>query len=239
MIVGLKHQWISNIDGLSIENLHNIMSMFRFEWELVLVANYWPGMSDRTPAICWELARRLSRVRVLAEPKQGEMGWDLRKGLDACRGKYVGIIDGDGQFPVETICSCFAKITTDEYDFVKTYRILRADGFYRLVISKVYNGLFHLLFPDSRGLRDINSKPKIMTRVAYRRMELCANDWFIDAEIILNCLALKLNVYEIPVQFHALERRPSFVEPGAVFQFLKHLIEYRFGGRCKPPVWRG
>jgi len=32
-----------------VENLHKIMSLFRFEWELVLVANFWPGTGDRTP----------------------------------------------------------------------------------------------------------------------------------------------------------------------------------------------
>jgi hypothetical protein len=31
-------------------------------------------------------------------------------------------------------------------------------------------------------------EPKIMTREAYRKMVLQSNDWFIDAELILNCI---------------------------------------------------
>src|SRR5947207_15742177 len=31
--------------------------------------------------------RTVPKVRVLAEPKKGAMGWDMRRGLDACRGK--------------------------------------------------------------------------------------------------------------------------------------------------------
>jgi len=159
-----------------VENLHKIMSLFRFEWELILVANFWPGSSDRTPEICQRLAARLLRVRVLAEPKQGAMGWDMRRGLDACRGKYIGVIDGDGQFPVEAIFSCFAKIRSDDFDMVKTYRVERQDGVYRRLISIAYNWLFHLFFRGSVMLRDVNSKPKIMRREAYEKMTLQSND---------------------------------------------------------------
>jgi hypothetical protein len=110
---------------------------------------------------------------------------------------------------------------------VKTYRVQRQDGFYRTLISTVYNWLFHFFFRGSTRLRDVNSKPKIMTRDAYQKMALRSDDWFIDAELILNCINLNLRVYEIPVEFHSLGRRKSFVKPGAILEFLKHMIEYR------------
>jgi glycosyltransferase involved in cell wall biosynthesis len=172
-------------------------------------------------------------VRVLAEPKEGAMGWDMRRGLDACRGKYIGVIDGDGQFPVEAIFSCFAKIKSDDFDLVKTYRVQRQDSFYRRFISTIYNLLFHLFFRGSSKLRDVNSKPKIMRREAYERMTLQSDDWFIDAELILNCVNLNLRIYEIPVEFHSLGARKSFVKPGAIFEFLRHMIDYRWPSRSR------
>jgi glycosyltransferase involved in cell wall biosynthesis len=211
-----------------VENLHKIMSLFRFEWEVILVANFWPGSNDRTPEVCQRLAERLPFVRVLAEPKQGGMGWDMRSGLDACRGRYIGVIDGDGQFPVETIFSCFAKIKSDDFDVVKTYRVQRQDSLYRRLISTVYNWLFHLLFRGSGKLRDVNSKPKIIKRDVYGKMVLQSNDWFTDAELILNCLKLNLRIYEIPVEFHSLGGRKSFVKPRAIVEFLRHMIDYRW-----------
>jgi glycosyltransferase involved in cell wall biosynthesis len=210
-----------------VENLHKIMSFFHFQWEVILVANFWEDANDGTLEICQGLAERLPGVRVLAEPKKGAMGWDMRRGLDSCRGKYIGVIDGDGQFPVEAIFSCFAKIKNEDFDLIKTYRVLRQDGLYRKLISTVYNWLFHLLFPGSRNLRDVNSKPKVMTREAYERMTLESDDWFIDAEIILNCINLNLRVYEIPIEFHSLGTRKSFVKPRALFEFIRHMIEYR------------
>ena len=211
-----------------VENLHKIMSLFAFNWELILVANYWPDIEDRTPQIAQDLSIRLPWVRFIAEPKEGDMGWDMRKGLDACRGRYIGVIDGDGQFPIEAIFSCFAKIKSEDFDFVKTYRVIRSDGIYRNIISSLYNFLFKVLFPEYRRYHDANSKPKIMKREIYEKMTLGSTDWFIDAELMLNALHMNLRIYEIPVHFRSLSNRQSFVKPDAVLEFVKNLLWYRF-----------
>lgn len=216
-----------------VEALHEIMSLYAPPWEIVLVGNYWPDRPGETPRIVRGLAARLERVRALVEPKEGGMGWDMKMGLDACRGRYIGVIDGDGQFPVEAIFSCFAKIEMDDLDFVKTYRVYRSDGLYRKVISSLYNTVFRLLFPAYRGYRDANAKPKILRREAYERMDLRSTDWFLDAEIVLEALQLGLRLYEIPIRFKSLRGRESFVRPGAIFEFAKNLIRYR------ATRWRG
>src|SRR5437764_12856717 len=82
-----------------VENLHKIMSLFPFEWELILVANFWQGSIDRTPQICQQLAERLPNVRVLAEPKQAAMGCGMRRGLQARPASVVCVSDGDGPVP--------------------------------------------------------------------------------------------------------------------------------------------
>jgi glycosyltransferase involved in cell wall biosynthesis len=212
-----------------VENLHSILSFFRFNWEIVLVANYWPHTPDRTPEVVRSLCERMPHTRYIAEPKQGAMGWDMKAGLDACEGRYIGVIDGDGQYPVEAILSCFAAIKIGEYDFVKTYRVLRSDGLYRNIVSGIYNWLFKLLFPTYRGCWDVNSKPKIMKREAYQHMNLLSKDWFIDAELVLNCLNLGLKMYEIPIKFEPLNNRKSFVRGSAVLEFTRNLFAYRFG----------
>lgn len=210
-----------------VEQLHRDSSMFSFNWELILVANYWPYMDDDTPHVAKELAGRLENVRVVAEQKKGHMGWDMRRGLDACRGRYIGVIDGDGQFPLEAIFSCFMKIVNDDLDFVKTYRVRRYDGLLRRFMSGMYNTLFTLLYPKGRGLHDVNGKPKIMKRSLYRRMNLKSNDWFIDAEIILKALEMDCRIYEIPVVFKSLDKRESFVRMTTAFEFFKNLVFYR------------
>jgi hypothetical protein len=58
-------------------------------------------------------------------------------------------------------------------------------------------------------------------------MTLEPNDWFINAEIIPNCINLHLRVYEIPIEFYSRGTRKSFVKARGFLEFLRHVIEYR------------
>lgn len=207
--------------------MHAALSSTDLTWEIVVVANFWPGTNDPTPKIATQLAHDLSHVRAVTDEKQGDMGWDMRSGLAACRGDHLGIVDGDGQFPVEIIGACLEALMRPDIDMVKTYRATRADGWYRRILSATYNRLFVLLFPGLRGTRDANSKPKLMTRSAYESMTLTANDWFIDAEIMLEAVDLGLEIHEIPVDFLSLDDRRSFVKPKAIVEFVVNLTRHR------------
>lgn len=218
-----------------VEDLHHRMQARFPSSEIVLVANDWPGSEDATPLIAQELAARLPAVRCIAEPKAGAMGWDMRQGLETCLGQYLGVVDGDGQVPAEAVITCFDTIRREDCDLVKSFRQSRCDGPYRRAITFVYNHLFHAIFPVSRVCRDINSKPKILTRAAYQKMTLRSDDWFIDAEIILSALEFGLRIREIPITFQALHHRPSFTTPATILEFLRNMLQYRAQGRGTPP----
>ena len=147
------------------------------------MGNYIEGRDDETPEVVGELARRWPNVAAIVRPKEGMMGWDMRMGLNAARGEYIGVIDGDGQFPVEAVIACLLKAEMENLDLTKTYRVRRDDGLYRRLISYVYNGLFKLLF--GLQIHDVNSKPKIIRRDKYELLDLKSDDWFADAEIMI------------------------------------------------------
>lgn len=197
-------------------------------YELVLVANYIEGSGDRTRDYVLKIAEENPRCVALCKPKEGMMGWDMRSGMDAATGKYICVIDGDGQFPIESISACFEEIRGGKYDLVKTYRTKRGDGAYRRFISRVYNFLFGLMFPGINS-KDANSKPKILKASAYDQMSLQSDDWFIDAEIMLNARDKNMTFKELPIEFYELEGRTSFVKPAAIWEFIKNLFNYRFG----------
>lgn len=209
-----------------IEQLHHMLSLFYFRWEIILVGNFVEGSDDETPQVVTELSTRFPEISAVVLPKQGMMGWDMRTGLNAAKGEYLGVIDGDGQFPLESIVACLLKIESEHLDFVKTYRVSREDGLFRWAISKIYNFIFRILFHTH--LRDINSKPKILKKAVFDRMALKSDDWFVDAEIILRALELGLKVGEIPVHFCANSERRSFVKLGAILEFSRNLWNYRF-----------
>lgn len=195
-------------------------------YEIVLVGNYIEGSDDNTEALVREIAENDKNFKAVCKPKKGMMGWDMKEGLKMAKGNYLCVIDGDSQFPINNIEKCFNKIKSSSYGLVKTYRTTRGDGKYRKVISWGYNFIFSLLFPKVNS-KDVNSKPKIFRREVYEKMELNSDDWFIDAEIMLNIERLKVKFYEFPTSFLEQEGRSSFVKFSAVFEFLKNLVLFK------------
>ncbi len=217
-----------------VERVHLALSHCNFSYELVLVGNYIEGTPDDTPEVVAQMAQRWPNIRTVVRPKEGMMGWDMRMGLAEARGEYIGVIDGDGQFPAESIVACLLKARLENLDLTKTYRVRRDDGIYRRFISGVYNGLFKVLF----GIRvhDINSKPKIIRRDKYEQLELVSDDWFIDAELIIRAQQAGLTIGEMPVHFSRNETHGSFVKPAAIFEFMSNLLKYRFGKASAKPT---
>lgn len=210
-----------------VHEMRRMLSLMAFEWELVLVGNYDRDRDDPTPAIVRRLATELDRVRAVTEPKDGMMGWDMRKGLDACTGRYVAIIDGDGQFPLESLIACLLKIQREDLDLVMTYRTDRADGLARRILSFGWNRLFRLLYPRIE-VRDVNSKPKIFKRERLHELELTHDDWFIDAEIVIKAWRRGFRIGQIPIHFESLRARKSFVRLGTAMEFWRNLWRTRF-----------
>jgi dolichol-phosphate mannosyltransferase len=214
------------------ENVRRVAAGFHAElvaagvpFELILVANY-DDESDPTPAAAEEFAAGHEHVRVLRERKRGAMGWDMRSGLDAATGTFLVAIDGDGQNPFEDVVRAYRLLVGSGADVVKGRRASRLDGPLRRLVSVVYNSAFRVLF-RTRGLWDINGKPKGFRRAAYERLRLSADDWFVDAEIVLRARDLGMSIAELPVEFRQNRERRSFVDAGTVGEFLKNMARFR------------
>lgn len=195
-------------------------------YQLVLVGNYVDGSGDTTPHVVRELAAGDQRIVCSAVAKEGMMGWDLRSGLALATGEHLAVIDGDGQVLVEDLVRTYRLLRDEGLDLAKTYRRQRGDGFKRKLFSLVFNGLFHVLFPGLR-VQDVNAKPKILTRSAYERLTLRSDDWFIDAEIVIQARRLGFRIGEMETEFLGLTGRRSFIKLAAVFEFLRNLVRYR------------
>jgi glycosyltransferase involved in cell wall biosynthesis len=195
-------------------------------YQLVLVGNYIGGSGDTTPDVVRELAAGDPRVVCSAVAKQGMMGWDLRSGFALATGAYLAVIDGDGQVLIEDLVRTYRLLRDEGLDLAKTYRRHRGDGLKRKLLSLVFNGLFHLLFPGLR-VRDINAKPKLLTRAAFEKLTLESTDWFIDAEILIQARRFGFRIGETETEFLGLTGRRSFIRMTAVFEFLQNLVRYR------------
>jgi len=209
-----------------VEDLKSCLNELNIDWEIILVGNYVAGVNDRTPEIVRKIASQNERIVALTKEKQGMMGWDMKCGFEAASGQTIAVTDGDGQFPLADIGRVYKKLIDDDLDMVKAYRIKRSDGLYRRILSSIYNLIFNLFFPGF-SCHDVNSKPKIFKTSVLRQMDLLSDDWFIDAEIMIQTRRLKLNFAEISTQFTRLDLRKSFVKPSAIIEFIINMIVYR------------
>jgi glycosyltransferase involved in cell wall biosynthesis len=224
-VVVLAYRSASTITSF-VDSLVDSLEKEKLSWEIVLVGNYFEGVGDQTPEVVRGIAVRDSRIKAVAEIKKGMMGWDMKSGLQVATGKKLAVIDGDGQMPSIDVIRVYQLMKTNGLDFAKTYRAERNDGSYRRLISVVYNVLFKLLFPGINAW-DMNSKPKIMTRKFYEKLNLESNGWFIDAEIMIFARRLQAKIGEVETVFHSIDSRPSFVKPLSILDFLGNLFWYR------------
>ena len=224
-VVVLAYRSASTIEGF-MASLVTSLEEEKIDWEIILVGNYIEGTDDQTPEVVQRISDRNPRIKAVVHVKEGMMGWDMKSGLQAATGNKLAVIDGDGQMPCTDVIRVYNLMVEKGYDLVKTVRIKRSDGFYRMFISTVYNLLFKIIFPGINA-RDMNSKPKIITRELYQRMNLESNGWFVDAEIMIRARRLKIEIGEIETAFHSIDTRPSFVKPLAILEFLANLIWYR------------
>ena len=224
-VVVLAYRSASTIEGF-VASLVTSLEEEKIDWEIILVGNYFEGTGDQTPEMVQRISDRNPRIKTVVKVKEGMMGWDMKSGLQAATGKKMAVIDGDGQMPCTDVVRVYNLMIKKGYDLVKTVRIKRSDGWYRMSISTVYNLLFKVMFPGINAW-DINSKPKIITRELYQKMNLESNGWFIDAEIMIIVRRLKMGIGEIETTFHSIDSRPSFIKPLALLDFLVNLIWYR------------
>ncbi len=199
---------------------------FTNDWEIVLVGNYNKGDADDTPEIVRRIALQSPRIKALTLEKQGMMGWDARMGLAVASGDVLVLIDGDRQMPAMDVPKVLRLFQEKQCDLAMTYRKERRDGIARVVNSALYNVIFRILFPGC-GVRDVNSKPKALSRELYSKLNLTSDDWFLDAEIVIKTRNCKAKIEEVSTIFHRNEDRKSFVRADAIVEFLVNLIKTR------------
>ncbi|MCZ2393642.1 MAG: glycosyltransferase family 2 protein [Chitinophagales bacterium] len=225
VILGYKAE--DYLEELVNDIIHKFEKTSIDSYEIILVANY-DSEKDKTPLIATQLADAHPFVKALTLKKEGRMGWDMRKGLEETQGKYICVMDGDGQVAVSDILVVYQLIRYSDYDLVKTYRSVRQDGWIRRLLSLVYNVIFNFLYQPSVWIKDVNAKPKIITRKAYKRLELKSNDWFTDAEIMIQAIQLRFKIAGVSTVFYKNERRKSFINLSTVFEFIYNLFYYKF-----------
>ena len=128
------------------------------DYDIVLVDD---GSTDDTVTVARRaMGNEGGRLSIVSHERKSGYGVTVADGLRAARGRYVGFMDGDGQFDPADLEKLARQLA--DADLVTGRRERRADPRYRLLIAGVFNVLIRLLYRVR--FRDVDCGMKMMRR---------------------------------------------------------------------------
>jgi len=157
----------------------------------VLVIN--DGSSDETAA-----QARLAGAVVYSHPYNIGNGAAVKSGIRRARGKYVLLMDGDGQHNPEDIPRFLEKLT--DYDMVVGARTDKSHrSAHRTIANHLFNGLASYIC--NRRIEDLTSGYRAMkTEIARRYLYLLPNTFSYPTTITLAIVRAGHSLTYIPIQ---------------------------------------
>ncbi len=216
-----------NIRG-TIVNAVSTLSRLASDYDITIVED---GSPDRTGEVADRLAREFPRVRVIHNPENLGYGGALKVGFAAASThEVVTYTDGDGQYDFAE----FERLLDawDGESVVSAYRLNRADGFARVLQTRVYGFLLRLLF--NLRVRDVNCSMKLYPRKALDRVSITSESAFIDAEMLIKLSRCGVKIIQVGVHHYPrLHGAASGAKPRVVLTTVLDMVRLflKGGGR--------
>jgi hopanoid biosynthesis associated protein HpnK len=200
-----------------IENLPRLLSETRRiaeglfpDYEVILVDD---GSADGSAAFIDQLAAGFPNVRALHHTCNRGLGAAIRTGLAHASKDLVLYMDSDFPVSVEQARGALSQLTP-ETDLLIGYRLGRAEGPRRELMSWTYNRLIRGAF--GLRLRDINFAFKLIRLPLLRRLRLRSEGSFIDAELLLQAQRAGAHIREVGLHYHPRVAGASTAASGRV-----------------------
>lgn len=137
------------------------------DYEAILVDD---GSRDRTLERLRAEAARRPRLRVISFARNAGQTAAFDAGFKAARGDLVATMDGDLQGDPEDLARLLARLREGDVDFVYGRRARRADGFVKLVSTRIANAVRNALTGES--IVDTGCPLKVFRREVTDRLVL-------------------------------------------------------------------
>ncbi|MBD3155993.1 MAG: glycosyltransferase [Candidatus Aenigmarchaeota archaeon] len=198
-----------------------INSLKGLNFELVIVDD---GSKDKTKDIVKKLMKKYKRLRLIVKDVNKGYADALRTGFNSCKGEYITFIDADLQNRPEDIPKLIDWVDKG-YDIVIGWRKDRKDILIRLIVSRLWNSLCHLLFQIP--FPDINGKPKVFKAGILKDIKIETKQWVIDLELVHKALKKGYKGMQVPVGHSSREDKQSKATFRKGLISLMSLLEYR------------
>lgn len=183
----------ANIHRVVTESITALEQINR-SWEVLVIDNC---SNDLTPVIVREMAAADSRVRLIVHEENRLYSGSCRTAIEQAAGKYICIMDSDGQFTAADIPHFIARIDQGA-NLVFGWRKQRHDPLFRKAMSLVFNTMGRVYLGVK--LRDLNVGIRVFDRrfaevAAIRHRMNMANP-----ELYVRAMQAGLRVQDVEIQ---------------------------------------
>ncbi len=166
------------------------------DYEVIVVND---GSSDGTAGVLDDLAKKLSRLRVIHHPRNQGYGGALRSGFKNSAKDLIFYTDGDGQYDVGEIMKLI-PLMTEGIDVVNGYKIKRSDSLRRIVLGAIYKFMARRMF--GLPIRDVDCDFRLLRRQAIQSIELTSTSGVVCTEMVYKLHAAGYRFAETPVHHY-------------------------------------
>jgi cellulose synthase/poly-beta-1,6-N-acetylglucosamine synthase-like glycosyltransferase len=169
---------------------------------------------DSTCDIAFRLAKNKNMpVRVLTKQGQPGKAFSLMEGFAASRYGLLAFIDGDLQYPPESLPEMIEKM--DQADIVVGDRRVTYDGAgrFRAALSGIFTSIINIVF---RLDTDMQSGMKVFRRKVYDEMEAEPGKWNLDLHLVIQAIHKGYKIANVPIIYAQRHSGESKVIPFAV-----------------------
>ncbi|MFA1612240.1 glycosyltransferase [Halobellus rubicundus] len=194
-----------------------------YDYEIVVV-------DDDSPDETWYVAESLSEdypVTVVRRRDEFGLSTAVMRGFETANGSLLVVMDADLQHPPSAIPSLLAAFD-DRIDLVIGSRYIQGGSvgefsLARRVLSRGANILATVIFPQTRGINDLQSGFFAVRQDVIEGADLAPEGYKIILEILIKCEYDQ--VIEVGYEFRQRVAGESKLGLGTIITYLRHLLE--------------
>ena len=174
-----------------------------FASEIILVND---GSNDKSYEIASRLQNKHEFVKLIESKENKGKGHALKLGINVASKKFIGVLDADLEYSPNDLKNLFKEIDINNLDIVCGSRFIgdfKRDNIYvrTYLANKFLSMFFSIIYREK--VTDIATCLKVFRKTLFDSIDLKANGFSIEVEILAKTLSKSDNFKEFPISYTA------------------------------------
>ena len=200
-----------------------------FASEIILVND---GSNDKSYEIATSLQNKHEFIKLIESKENKGKGHALKLGINVASKKFIGVLDADLEYSPNDLKNLFQEIDINNLDIVCGSRFIgdfKRDNIYvRTYLANKFLSMFFSIIHREK-VTDIATCLKVFRKTLFDSIDLKANGFSIEVEILAKTLSKSDNFKEFPISYTAR----SYEEGKKIklidgFRYIYSIIRYSF-----------